>query len=85
MELGIILPDGKIKFQNEESAIKYIHNRLQEALNRPKAQQIERAIVKKGTTILGEFDGSFYAVSLGNIKGIYERIHQKVPCYTGQP
>jgi len=79
MELGIILPDGKIKFQNEESAIKYIHNRLQEALNRPKAQQIERAIVKKGTTILGESDGSYYDVSLGNIKGIHERIHQKVP------
>ena len=38
--------------------IKSIYIRLQDALNRPAQKQFERVIVKKGTTIIGEGDGT---------------------------
>ena len=56
--LGVVFSDGSIKFQSEKSAMKYINNRLQDSLNRPTKDQFERVIAKKGTTIIGEGNGS---------------------------
>ena len=56
--LGVVFLDGKINFQNEESALKYIKARLHDALNRPQAEQFERVIAKRGSTIIGEGDGT---------------------------
>lgn len=79
-ELGVCLSDGTVHFQNEESAIKYIFNRLHKALDLPQEQQFERVIVKRGTTIVGEADGihTECTSAFHSIKGISERISSKL-------
>ena len=78
-ELGVVFPDGMINFQNEESALKYIKTKLIDSVNRPQAQQFERAIVKKGTTIIGQADGNNMGVSIVNIKGMEDRFLLDIP------
>ena len=80
-ELGVIFPDGQINFQNEESALKYIKARLHDALNRPQLEQYERVIVKRGSTIIGQGDGTHTDATeaFQSIKGVMERINQDVP------
>ncbi len=79
-ELGICLSDGSIRFQNEESAVKYIFNRLHKALDLPQEQQFERVIAKRGTTIIGEGDGTHSSATKAfqSIKGMMERIQSEV-------
>ena len=79
--LGVVFLDGKINFQNEESALKYINVRLHDALNRPQLEQFERVIAKKGSTIIGEGDGTHTDATKAfqSIKGVMERINQDVP------
>ena len=80
-ELGVIFSDGQIKFQNEESTLKYIKARLHDALNRPQSEQIERVIVKRGSIIIGQGDGTHTDATKAfqSIKGVMERINQDVP------
>lgn len=80
-ELGVIFPDGQINFQNEESALKYIKARLHDALNRPQSEQFERVIVKRGSTIIGEGDGTSRnaTVAFEHTNGVVERINKDVP------
>ena len=79
--LGVCLPNGTIHFQNEKSAVRYIFNRLKAALDLPDTQQFERVIAKRGTTIIGEGNGTHASASLAfqNIKGILERTNSNVP------
>ena len=79
--LGVIFPDGQINFQNEESALKYIKTRLLDSLNRPQAEQFERVIAKKGSTIIGEGDGTHTDATKAfqSIKGVKERFNQDIP------
>ena len=77
-ELGVVFPDGQINFQNEDAILKYIYKRLRDSLNRPKAEQFERVIAKKGVTIIGENDGTYDSVTLKNIKGMIERVNKDV-------
>lgn len=74
--LGVVFPNGSIKFQSEKMAIKYINIRLQDALNRPAKKQFERVIVKKGTTIIGEGDGTHNECTeaLLNIPGMFDQL-----------
>lgn len=76
---GVVFSDGSIKFQSEKSAMKYINNRLQDSLNRPTKDQFERVIAKKGTTIIGEGNGSHNECNeaLFNISGMAERFAKK--------
>ena len=80
-ELGVCLSDGTIHFQNEESAVKYIFKRLHKALDLPQEQQFERVIAKRGTTIIGEGDGTHTSATkeFANIKGMMERMNSDVP------
>jgi len=77
--LGICLSNGTIHFQNEENAVKYIYNRLHKALDLPQEQQFERVIAKRGTTIIGEGDGSHSGCTdaFQSIKGMLERISKE--------
>ena len=56
--------------------IKSIYIRLQDALNRPAQKQFERVIVKKGTTIIGEGDGTHNECTeaLLNIPGMFDQL-----------
>ena len=80
-ELGVVFSDGQINFQKEESALKYIYARLLEALNRPISEQFERIIVKKGSSIIGEGDGTSFEASnaFESIKGMLERCKKDLP------
>lgn len=57
-KIGLILSNGNINFQSEEAAVSYIRFRLLDSLKRPFEKQFERAITKKGTTILNEANGT---------------------------
>ena len=80
-ELGLCLPSGNINFQTEEAALKYIKTRLQDALKGSSEQQFERVIVKKGTAIIGEGDGTHSSATIAfqNISGLLERVNSDVP------
>ena len=56
--LGVCLSNGNIHFQTEQAAVNYIRHRLLNSLNKPIEQQFERGIVKRGTRILKEIDGT---------------------------
>ena len=78
-KLGVCLSDGSIHFQSEQSTINYIKHRLLASLNRPSEQQFERLIVKKGTTVVGQGDGTRTCASnILNIKGMAERFNSDV-------
>lgn len=79
--LGVVSFNGQINFQNEESALKYISVRLHDALNRSQTEQFERVIAKRGSTIIGQGDGTHTDATKAfhSIKGVMERINQDVP------
>ena len=54
-KLGWIRPDGKINFQTEDVAMEYAKNRAVGALKQSKP--IERCVLIKKNTIIGEIDG----------------------------
>ena len=79
-KLGVCLSNGNIHFQTEQSAVNYIKHRLLDSLNRPTEQQFERLVVKKGTTIIGQCDGTRTSASdLSKINGMAERLTKDIP------
>lgn len=74
-KIGVRLSNGNIHFQTEKATNNYIRHRLLDSLNRPTEQQFERGIVKRGTQILSEVDGTRTSIPIPfTPKEIMERL-----------